>query len=107
MVGEKAASEANAALVTYLADHGVPKDQMLSVVVQNPVLRSAEARQTIWKARDTTRCRKLASRRRPKSVPPVLRPGTSNPANRASSPSGKIASLEKALSPQPATGLRG
>ena len=53
------------ALVTYLADHGVPKDQMLSVVVQNPVLRSAEARQTIWKAARVRRaCRKLASRRR-------------------------------------------
>ena len=85
MVGEKAATEANEALVTYLADHGVPKDQMLSVVVQNPVLRSAEARQTIWKAARYDAIQKAGKPQATKSVPSVVRPGVSN-AVRASTP---------------------
>ena len=51
MVGsDKAAAEANQALVTYLTEHGIPQNQMVDIVWQNPVLRTAEARQTIWKA---------------------------------------------------------
>ena len=38
--GEKAAAEANQALITYLEDHGVPKEQRLNMVMNNPVLQN-------------------------------------------------------------------
>jgi hypothetical protein len=73
--GQKAADQANQAMVDYLTERGVAKNQMVNVIAQNPVLRTAEARQTIWKAQQYDRL--MAA---PKAVPTtpkqhVLKPG--------------------------------
>jgi hypothetical protein len=94
--GEKAADEVTQALFTYLDDHGVPKQQRLNMIMNNPVLRTAEARETIWKAAKYDEIRKAAPKAAPKSLPPVSRPGTSNVV-RSSDPSSKIQALEKQL----------
>jgi hypothetical protein len=97
MVGKEKADEANQAVINYLDQHGVPKNQRLSMIMQNPVLRSAEARDTIWKAAKYDQIMKSTPKAAPKGLPPVQKPGTSNQV-RATSDTGKLASLEKALS---------
>ena len=95
--GAKAAEEANRAMVTYLAGHGIPRDQMLSVVAKNPVLQTAEARQTIWKAQKYDELMKTPKAVATKQLPPVSRPGTSGAA-RVSDNSSKLATLQSQLS---------
>jgi hypothetical protein len=94
---EKVADEANRALFTYLDDHGVAKDQRLNILVSNPVLRTAEARQTIWEAQKYRTMMKAGKPAPTTRVPTVQRPGTSN-VSRSSDPSAKMQSLEKQLS---------
>jgi hypothetical protein len=97
MVGsEKAANEANQALINYLGEHGIPRNQMLSMVVQNPVLRTAEARQTIWKAQKYDELLKSPARAAPKPLPPVTRPGTAS-HGRGNSNASTIEGLERQL----------
>ena len=97
MVGsEKAANEANQALINYLGEHGVAKNQMLSMVVQNPVLRTAEARQTIWKAARYDALMNAPKAVATRQIPPVSRPGTSS-GNRPSGNMAKIQSLQAQL----------
>jgi hypothetical protein len=102
--GEKTANEVNQAFITYLDDHNVPKDQRWDMVMSNPVLRTAEARQTIWEAQKYREMKKALPKAAHRALPPVQRPGTSNNSARSSDPSSKIASLERQLST--ATGER-
>lgn len=76
--GDKsAADEATNATISYLSEHGIPRDQMLGMFKANPVLSTAEARRTIWEAakyRDIQKAKVTASA---KPAPPVQRPGVS------------------------------
>ena len=94
--GANAAEEANQAMITYLAGHGVPKNQMVNVVAQNPVLQTAEARQTIWKAQKYDELMKAPKAVATKPLPPVSRPGTSGAA-RSTGHAGKLADLQGQL----------
>lgn len=74
--GDKGAADAaNAATISYLAEHGVPRHQMVQTFMANPVLSTAEARRTIWEASEYRRIKALP-RAVPKNLPPVQRPGT-------------------------------
>jgi hypothetical protein len=76
--GDKAKAEAaNQAVLSYLDGHGVPKDQRLSMVMNNPVLRTAEARETIWKAAKYDELMKAPAKAIPKPVPKIQKPGIS------------------------------
>ncbi len=103
MVGsEKAADEANRALISYLDQHGVQKNQRLGVIMNNPVLRTAEARQTVWKAQQYDAMK--TAPKPTKNVPPVQRPGAAQARTRGTDNSSKVASLERML--DSATGTR-
>jgi hypothetical protein len=93
--GEKAANEANAAMITYLTENGVPRNQQLNVIMQNPVLRTAEARQTVWKAARYDALMNAPKAIASRQVPPVQRPGTYVP--RATGPAADIKALQRQL----------
>ena len=95
LVGREVAQEANQALVTYLSDHGIPRNQHLNTVRQNPVLLTAEARQTILKAAKYDAMQNAPKPRPTRAVPPVQRPGVSRPAGEITSEN--IQSLEREL----------
>jgi hypothetical protein len=80
MGGEQQAAAANQAMVSYLAERGVPKNQMMSIVFNNPVLRTAEARQTIWEAAKYREMKSAPAKVAPKPVPTVQKPGTARSA---------------------------
>ena len=85
MVGGKAAAEeANQALVDYLGEHGVAKQDMVSLVAQNPVLQTAEARKTILEAAKYRAMMTQAKAIPARPVPNVQKPGTSGPRLSAS-----------------------
>jgi hypothetical protein len=84
LIGKAAAAEANQALVSYFNDHGIPRNQYLNTVRQNPVLLTAEARQTILKAAKYDAMQNAPKARPTREVPPVQRPGTSRSAREAS-----------------------
>jgi hypothetical protein len=96
MVGsQKAADEANRAMIDHLVAQGVPRNQIFNALMQNPVLRTAEARQTAWKAQQYDRL--MAA---PKAVPVrqpqnVQRPGSSAP--RSTSQNSSLAALNRQL----------
>ena len=92
------ADAANNAAISYLRENGVPREQLLNVFKENPVLRTAEARRTIWEAEQY---RKMKStplpKAAPKALPPVQKPGArSGPATRSDN-SSTIASLQREL----------
>jgi hypothetical protein len=96
MVGsQKAADEANQAMIDHLTAQGIPRNQLANAFVQNPVLRTAEARQIAWKAQQYDRL--MAA---PKAVPVrqpqnVQRPGSSAP--RSTSQNSSLAALNRQL----------
>jgi hypothetical protein len=93
--GDKAAADAaNTATISYLAEHGVPRHQMVHTFMANPVLSTAEARRTIWEAQEYRRMKELP-RAVPKNLPPVQRPGVRQ--DRARPEAANIAGLQKQL----------
>jgi hypothetical protein len=97
MIGKDAAEEANKATVAFLTDHGIPRHQHLEFIHRHPVLTTAAARETIWKAQQYDAMQKAAKTLSAQPLPPVQRPGT--PGARAAAPdnSSKIASLQAQL----------
>jgi hypothetical protein len=96
--GDKTAAEAaNAATISYLADHGIPRHQMVQTFMANPVLSTAEARRTIWEASEYRRIKELP-RAVPQNLPPVQRPSTiqSRPSPQVGNIKGLQAQLEGA-----------
>ena len=92
---QKAADEANQAMIDHLTAQGIPRNQLANAFVQNPVLRTAEARQIAWKAQQYDRL--MAA---PKAVPVrqpqnVQRPGSSAP--RSTSQNSSLAALNRQL----------
>lgn len=74
--GNKAiADEANDATISYLAEHGIPRQQMAQVFKSNPVLTTAEARRTIWEAAKYREIQKAKVVAAAKPAPSVQRPG--------------------------------
>jgi hypothetical protein len=74
--GDKAVADAATdATLSYLAEQGIPRQQMLEVFKANPVLSTAEARQLVWKAKqyDNIQQAKVTAAARP--APQVQRPG--------------------------------
>ena len=96
MVGsQKAADEANSAMIDQLTAQAIAANQLVNAFMQNPVLRTAEARQIAWKAQQYDRL--MAA---PKAVPvrqpqAVQRPGTSAP--RSTSQNSSLAALNRQL----------
>ena len=78
MVGKEDAEAATKALITYLDDHGVARNQRANIIMNNPVLRTAEARETIWKAAKYDEMMNTKSYPT-NAVPPVQRPGVRSP----------------------------
>ncbi len=93
--GEKAANEANAAMIAYLTENGVPRNQQLNVIMQNPVLRTAEARQTVWKAARYDAIMNAPKAIASRQVPPIQRPGVYQA--KASGPQAEINGLYREM----------
>jgi hypothetical protein len=81
--GQKAADEANQAMIDYLTSQGVARNQQLNVFMQNPVLRTAEARQIAWKAQQYDRLMAAPKAVPTRTLPHVQKPGSSNSMSRS------------------------
>jgi hypothetical protein len=102
MIGKESADQANNATISYLRQFGVPENQLVGVFMQNPALRTAEARELIYKAAQYD---KMQSAPRPaKSIPPVHKPGVARDKSAGTERSSQVRSLEAQLST--ATGER-
>jgi hypothetical protein len=76
--GDKAkADEATNATISYLTEHGIPRQQMIQVFKANPVLQTAEARQTIWEAEQYRKIMNTKVTASTRPAPQVQRPGVS------------------------------
>jgi hypothetical protein len=74
--GDKAAADAATdATISYLAEQGIPRQQMLQVFKANPVLSTAEARQLVWKAKQYDNIQQAKVTAAAKPAPQVQRPG--------------------------------
>jgi hypothetical protein len=95
--------EAATEVVSYLEELGIGQDRLVHLLRTDPTIRSAEGQRILADAAKYRQMQKAPKAVAAKPLPPVQRPGTSNQAS-ASSPSAKLASLEKSL--ETATGDR-
>lgn len=74
--GDKAAADAaTEATISYLAEQGIPRRQMVQVFKANPVLSTAEARRTIWEAAKYREIQKAKVTAAARPAPQVQKPG--------------------------------
>jgi hypothetical protein len=76
MVGKSAADEATNATISFFADHGFTRHQTADALRANPILTSAEARQTIWEAKQYQKIMNTKVTAAARPAPQVQRPGT-------------------------------
>ena len=104
-LGKEAADEANKATVNFLTDHGIPRHQAFEFIQRHPLMATAAARETIWKAQQYDAMQKVRATIAAKPLPPVQRPGVvSSNRTPASEGRGRIAALQAQL--EGATGPR-
>lgn len=95
-LGEDAANAANAATVSFLTDHGIPRHEAFQFIQKHPLMATAEAREVIWKAAQYDQI-KRAAKAVPTNLPPVQRPGVSTGRTPATDNSAKIGRLQEQL----------
>ena len=84
MVGsQKAADEANSAMIDQLTAQAIAANQLVNAFMQNPVLRTAEARQIAWKAQQYDRLMAAPKAVPTRTLPHVQKPGSSNSMSRS------------------------
>ncbi|MCC8961718.1 hypothetical protein H8A95_05130 [Bradyrhizobium sp. Pear76] len=105
VLGKAGAAEANKALVSFLDDHGIGRNQAYNFVRQHPVLSTAEGREIILKAAKYDALKKAGlPRPESKPVPKVQKPGVAAPngARAAESIQALTARLSSSGSPEDA-----
>jgi hypothetical protein len=102
MVGDNAPAkmqEVGTEMVAYFSELGIGRDQLVHELQTNPLLRSAAGQKVVYDAVQARLSHKAATAARksvPKDIPPVQRPGTSQPRNSRSAET--IQALEAKIS---------